>query len=144
MYHMSAQVRTLFLVLGAVAVVAAMMPSLAGASELLMFERRGCIWCARWDREVAPIYGKSDEAQRLPLRRIDLDHTRKPDVTLKEPVIYTPTFVVVDDGREVGRITGYIDDASFWGLLDTFVPKLTSPARATNRSQLPAASGGPT
>jgi thioredoxin-related protein len=45
-------------------------------------------------------------------------------VTLATPVRYTPTFVVVDHGHEVGRITGYIDDESFWGLLDALAAKL--------------------
>ena len=62
-------------------------------------------------------------------------------VTLVSTVVYTPTFVVVDNGREIGRITGYINDDAFWGLLGTFVAKLepshppsTIPAR---RSTLP-------
>ncbi|MDB5551090.1 MAG: hypothetical protein JWL86_1074, partial [Rhizobium sp.] len=38
-----------------------------------MFERGGCVWCARWNREIAPIYDKTDEARVLPLRRINMD-----------------------------------------------------------------------
>lgn len=99
-------------------------PIAADAAELLMFERGGCVWCQRWDREVGPIYDKTAEARILPLRRIDLDRDRPGGVTLASPVIYTPTFIVIDNGREIGRITGYINDESFWGLLGTFAAKL--------------------
>ena len=35
--------------------------SAADALELVMFRRAGCPWCATWDREIGPIYGKTDE-----------------------------------------------------------------------------------
>lgn len=102
-------------------------PAISGASELLMFERKGCVWCLRWDREIGQIYDKASEAKVLPLRRIDLDRETAGGVTLAAPVRYTPTFVVIDNGRETGRITGYVDDNTFWGLLGTFAGKLEAP-----------------
>jgi len=48
-------------------------------------------------------------------------------------VRFTPTFVVVDNGREIGRITGYSNDDAFWGLLDTFAAKL-APSSQVNRT----------
>ncbi|WP_371420841.1 hypothetical protein [Tardiphaga sp.] len=96
------------------------MSRIAQASELVMFERAGCVWCQRWDREIAPIYDKTDEAKVLPLRRVDIDRDKPTDITLASPVIYTPTFVVIDKGHEIGRISGYTNDMSFWGLLGKF------------------------
>ena len=87
------------------------------AAELVMFERDGCIWCARWDREVAPVYANTPEGNAAPLRRVDLGSTRADEPGLAAPVRFTPTFVLMDEGREVGRITGYIGDDAFWGLL---------------------------
>jgi thioredoxin-related protein len=101
--------------------------SLASASELVMFEQGGCAWCAKFDREVAPVYEKTDEARVLPLRRIDVRQQNKAGIELAGRVLYTPTFVVVDNGREIGRITGYTSDQSFWGLLDGFIGKLAPP-----------------
>ena len=40
------------------------------------------------------------------------------DVTLQRPVRYSPTFVLVDQGREVGRMEGYTGEDFFWGLLE--------------------------
>jgi hypothetical protein len=117
------------------AVVAAgmLLPGATQASELVMFEQAGCIYCQRWDHDVGSLYGKTPEAQSLPLRRIDIQNQRASGVTLASPVRYTPTFVVVDNGREVGRITGYSNDNSFWGLLDALAAKLAPASHELNR-----------
>jgi hypothetical protein len=99
----------------------------ASAAELLMYRTAGCPWCAAWDQKIGPIYPKTDEARRAPLRMIDLGHAGAPDVALTRPVRYTPTFVLVDGHREIGRIEGYPGEASFWGLLDALIAKLPQP-----------------
>jgi len=122
---MSTRLRSKTALLGAAMLVAAVVwPALAQAAELLMFERAGCPWCERWNREVGSLYGKTAEAKLLPLRRVNIDTNTPKDLKLAAPVLFTPTFVVVDNGREIGRITGYINDDAFWGLLDQLVAKL--------------------
>ena len=118
MFH-SARLETL-IIASAVFAASFSMSRIAQAAELVMFERAGCVWCQRWDREIAPIYNKTDEAKVLPLRRVDVDQDKTTDVTLASPVIYTPTFIVIDKGREIGRIIGYTNDMSFWGLLGKY------------------------
>ena len=44
----------------------------ARAAELIVFEQKGCVWCQRFDREIAPTYPKTDEGKRAPLRRVDI------------------------------------------------------------------------
>ena len=83
---------------------------------LLMAEEAGCMWCAQWDREIAPIYPKTAEGRAAPLQRFDLKGVA-PDVVFARSVRFTPTFILVDDGREVGRIEGYPGEDFFWGLL---------------------------
>lgn len=92
--------------------------------ELLMVERDGCPWCVAWDREVAPAYAKSAEGRFAPLRRIDIADWRRAGVTFTMPPTVTPTFILVADGREIGRITGYPGADFFWGLLDEMIRKL--------------------
>lgn len=122
--------------LNAVCVLAlCLVPVASQAAELLMFERDGCVWCQRWDRDVGQIYGKTDEARLLPLRRINIDKQSDAGIVLTSAVRYTPTFVVADQGREIGRMTGFISDDAFWGLLGTFVSRLQS-QRRTEHSQL--------
>ena len=87
------------------------------AAELVLFERAGCVWCDRWNSEIGLVYDKIPEGQVAPLRRVHVDRMRPPEPALASAVIYTPTFVVIDNGREIGRITGYSGNANFWGLL---------------------------
>lgn len=46
------------------------------------------------------------EGAIAPLREINIAHPPE-SVVLASPVVFTPTFVVVDNNKEVGRITGY-------------------------------------
>ena len=98
------------------------------AAELLMYRRAGCPWCQAWDEAIGPAYPKSDLGRLLPLRAVDLDREPLPAVALARPVRFTPTFVVVDEGREVGRIEGYPGEDFFWGLLDKLARGLPPPS----------------
>lgn len=90
----------------------------AQALELVMYDRPGCVWCVRWERDVGRIYTQAPEGERAPLRRVDIREQNRSGVRLDEPVVYTPTFVLSADGIEVGRITGYQGEDMFWGVLD--------------------------
>jgi len=114
------------LLIACLALAANLLPSAVRAAELVMFDSAGCIYCQRWERDVGSVYDKTAEAKFLPLRRIDISRQSSSGVTLSEPVHYTPTFVVVDKGREVGRIEGFINDDSFWGLLDGIAAKIVA------------------
>ena len=52
-----------------------------------------------------------------PLRRVTKDRDEADGIGNLRAIIYTPTFVVVKDGREVGRITGYPGEDFFWPML---------------------------
>ena len=96
----------------------------ARAAELVMFEQKGCVWCERFDRDIAPAYGKTDEGRRAPLRRVDIAQPLPPDIAFILRERFTPVFVLVDKGREFGRIRGYPGDTFFWGLLANMLDKL--------------------
>ena len=97
------------------------------AAELVMFTREGCPWCARFEREVAPAYHLTDEGKRAPLRRVALRPGGSTLAGLAAPVIAAPTFVLFEDGRETGRITGYQGDNAFWGLLGKMLADMPGP-----------------
>lgn len=90
----------------------------AAAAELVMYRSPGCPYCRAWDRAIAPIYPKTDIGRKLPLRQVDVGRPGDASVALKSPVRFTPTFVLVDKGRELGRIEGYAGEDFFWGLLE--------------------------
>jgi hypothetical protein len=102
-------------------------PCPAVAAELVMFEQAGCAWCAAFDREIAPVYPKTDEGKRAPLRRVDIDRRLPPDLAFIETERLTPLFVLIDKGHEIGRIRGYPGDDNFWGLLGVLIKKLDAP-----------------
>ena len=64
-----------------------------------MFQRAGCAWCEAFDREIGPIYGKTEEGLRAPLRRVDTARPVPPDLAFIETERLTPLFVLVDGGR---------------------------------------------
>jgi hypothetical protein len=104
--------------------------SSAHAAELIMFEEAGCLWCQAFDREIAPVYPKTEEGQRAPLRRVTLGTPLPADLEFVQTERLTPLFVLVDKGREIGRIRGYPGEDHFWGLLGALIKKLdTSPAK---------------
>ncbi len=98
------------------------------AAELVMFVDTGCPWCLRWDREVGEAYERSEEGRRAPLRRLHISKARRSGLTLASAVTVTPTFVLVDGGLEVGRITGYPGADFFWGMLGELLARLAPPA----------------
>ncbi len=106
--------RTLALLAPALASFAA--PA-AAELRLLMVEQPGCAYCARWDAEIAPIYPKTPEGQAAPLERVQLRGPYPEGIELGPRPVFTPTFILVQDDRETGRIEGYPGEDFFWGLL---------------------------
>ncbi len=84
------------------------------AAELVLFEFDGCLWCEQWKADVGSYYAETAEGKAAPLRVVDLFDKRPAHLRQIRPVSATPTFVLVEKGREVGRITGYTDAKSFW------------------------------
>lgn len=93
-------------------------PAAAADFRLLMFERDGCSYCRQWNEEIGPAYPKTAEGQAAPLQRLDIKDPLPSGVTLTgRAPIFTPTFVLLSEGTEVGRIEGYAGDEFFWVLL---------------------------
>jgi thioredoxin-related protein len=106
------------------------------AAELVMFEQAGCEWCEAFDREIAPVYGKTDEGLRAPLRRVDITRSVPPDLAFIAVERLTPLFVLVDKGHEIGRIRGYPGEENFWGLLGALIKKLDETGSGGQRALL--------
>jgi thioredoxin-related protein len=108
----------------AVLLSAAIAASTARAAELVVFGSARCPYCLAWEREIGHAYPKSEEARKAPLRRIAIQARRPADLAQINDVHVTPTFVLVDNGREVGRITGYSGNEFFWPELDRLLARL--------------------
>lgn len=101
-----------------------------------MFEQAGCVWCQAFDREIAPVYGKTEDGIKAPLRRVDIDGALPSDLNFIQVERLTPLFVLIDKGREIGRIRGYPGDDHFWGLLGALIKKLDSPGKSGEHARL--------
>lgn len=112
-------------------------PAQAG-TELLMVEQAHCEWCAAWNAEIGGVYHLTEEGKRAPLRRQDLFDSWPPDITIKGQVHFTPTFILLVDGKEVGRIEGYPGEHFFWPLLAQLLNRTPT---ETNVRENPAKEG---
>lgn len=113
---------------GAVSVSAALPAPVraAGNLELIMFEQLGCPWCAKWEAEVGGVYAKTYEGKRAPVRRVRMFDARPPGLEFIENILYSPTFVLIEGRREIGRITGYPGEAHFYVQLSQLLEKYDS------------------
>lgn len=89
----------------------------AQALELIMVERQGCHYCDQWKADVGPAYPNTEMGKYAPLRMVDIRNAPPEGVTFDSRVVFTPTFVLVEDGSEIGRIEGHPGEDFFWGLL---------------------------
>jgi hypothetical protein len=97
------------------------------AAELLMFEDASCGWCRRWHADVGQGYPHSEEGRRAPLRRLHIRDQDSAGVSLARPVQATPTFVLVEAGREVGRIVGHPGADFFYPRVAELLGRLPPP-----------------
>ena len=102
-----------------------------------MFEQAGCVWCEAFDREIATVYDKTDEGARAPLRRVNIAVALPSDLTFIAVERLTPLFVLIDNGREIGRIRGYPGEDHFWGLLGVLLKRLDNTGTVGERVQAP-------
>ena len=91
-----------------------------GRYRLIMVEEAGCVYCARWHAEVGQAYARSAEGRFAPLAPVRIG-----DASISNLIglRYTPTFVLVEGPREIGRITGYPGADFFWSLLAELLAK---------------------
>ena len=101
----------------------------ASAAELLLYTRKGCAYCVLWEREIGGLYPKTDEARTAPLRRVQTDRPQPGDPRLDPPVSVTPTFVLMDGAREIGRFSGYTNDLTFWSMLTVLLQRMAEAER---------------
>ena len=103
------------------------MPIVCGnlmAAELIMVEQQGCYYCLEWKDQLGHIYPKTPEGKYAPLKTIDITEVDQMK-GLQRDIIFTPTFVLMEDNKELGRLEGYSGEDFFWELLELILEKET-------------------
>ena len=86
-------------------------------TRLLMVEDQGCPFCRQFRAEILPGYARNPQGRAAPLTRVDIDGPWPNGLALDRRPQVTPTFILLDDGREVARIEGYPGRDGFWPML---------------------------
>jgi hypothetical protein len=99
----------------------------APALRLLMIEQSGCAYCVAFNRDIAPIYKKTEQGAIAPLFHADLRKDMPEGITLASRPFVTPTFILIgQDGHEVSRLTGFPGEDFFW----PFITEMIAEAQA--------------
>ena len=88
-----------------------------GHLELLVIEVKGCSICDLVRVHIQPAYEATPRALRVPMRYIDITHIDELKLGLNTRVATLPTIVLMQDGREVDRISGYTGPQNFFAAL---------------------------
>ena len=84
----------------------------AKALELVMFSAPWCRPCRSFKAEVLPYYYRTSLGRQVPISVHDGGGNA--GINLREPVPSTPTFVLVENDREVARFYGYHNFIDFF------------------------------
>ena len=110
-------------------------PHSATSVRLIMIEEPGCHFCRKWDTEIAPGYRKSAEGRFAPLKRLRRGAS---EISGLAPIVYTPTFIVVQNGVEIARLRGYPGEDFFWPLLAEMLARLKANPQRVEVPVVPA------
>lgn len=81
--------------------------------RLFVFEIEGCTACAQFHTEALQDYWTSETSRSLPLTIVDLNALGTAGQPLRSPIRTVPTFIVMRDGIEIARLTGYPGKQAF-------------------------------
>ena len=102
----------------------------ASAAELLMIHSPTCVFCKSFMNDTKPGYFLSEQAKKYPLHVIDISISENREWIRKairskkiKPIIGTPTFILYDDGKEIGRFVGYGGKEWFYHYLDEAIKR---------------------
>ncbi len=97
----------------------------ASAAELLMIHSPTCVFCKAFMKETEPGYSTSEQSKKYPLHVIDISQAESREWIKQatqskkiKPIRGTPTFILYDNDKEIGRFVGYGGEEWFYHYLD--------------------------
>ncbi|WBU59768.1 thioredoxin family protein [Paracoccus albus] len=106
-------------------------PVRAAASnlQLLVAHDTSCGDFARWQSEIGPGYAESNVGRAAPLLSVNIQGPWPNGLALASAPRQTPTFILLRNGQEIGRIEGYGDANRFLAQLNSLMKQDHSAAR---------------
>ncbi|MFV0294889.1 MAG: hypothetical protein ACK5JT_02075 [Hyphomicrobiaceae bacterium] len=92
--------------------------------ELLVIEVKGCNVCDLVRTYIQPAYEATPRSKAIPMRYVDITHIDEMKLGLNTPVSTVPTIVLMQDGHEIERISGYTGPTNFFAALTQMVTLL--------------------
>lgn len=89
--------------------------------QLMMITKPGCVYCRQWRRDIGPGYSANPLGRQLALFETDIDGPYPDGLALARRPYVTPTFILLRDGAEMGRMEGYVGRDKFWPMLGQMV-----------------------
>lgn len=93
-------------------------PTAGRQLEMVVLEIKNCIYCNVFRQRILPAYQASRQARRMPVRFVDINDPALADIGLTQPISVVPTFIVLEDNEEIGRIPGLVGHNEFFRALD--------------------------
>jgi hypothetical protein len=94
------------------------------AATLIVIDQADCLASVRFRREIVPQYSGKNIDSVASMKRVTVHRRWPKELSGIKPPRYTPYFILVEDGAEVGRFGGYSRPAAFWRKLDRLLAKL--------------------
>lgn len=91
------------------------------AMELVVMEAPGCTYCTLFRRDVLPSYAASGRAKDVPIRFVDVNDESAGALGLDAPIDIVPTFVILRNNHEIGRIPGYMGPEYFFHTINHLI-----------------------
>ena len=116
-------IRSVFLLIAILSGTASLAADRPTPLQLIMVTSEHCPFCMAWEREVGVAYPRTAYAEQAELKRIEFETIDTVLPALHPPVRGTPTFLIMNAGTEIGRITGYQSrDLFYWALSEYITP----------------------
>lgn len=87
-------------------------------NELVVIEVTDCAYCRVFRRDLLPAYAASNQARDVPIRFLKVDEVSRSGSALRAPINIVPTVLVLEQGREIGRIPGLTGQDTFFRAID--------------------------
>jgi thioredoxin-related protein len=84
-----------------------------GSTALIVIEKAECFYCRLFRRDVGPAYAATPRARDVPMHYLDLEAAKARQLALARPIEVLPTVVLLQNGREIERIAGYMAPDNF-------------------------------